>query len=229
MKSRRLVIFLLGMLLCLTIAAQQNTTPSNQAQAKAQSNKGKAANPVPDAKETSERLQKLTDSVAALNARVDKLTESQATTDLKAKVDALSGRLWTAILVTIVLSIALIAVLLILLPKLSNAATAAHQLTNQLQPLQNALPFLQTALNYRPTTARVQAELQPLQTALNDRPTLAQLQQELLPLQTALSNCPTIARLQAELQPLQIALNDRPTLAQLQAQLQQVLKALANQ
>ena len=233
MNSRQPVIFLIGMLLCLTVAAQQNTNPSNQTQGKTQLNKVKAADPPPAAKEISERLQKLTDSVTALKARVDKLTESQATidsvkarvdkltesqatTDLKAKVDALSGRLWTANWVAIVLDtalgIALLVVFVILFPKLSKAAT-----TEQLQPLQNALDNLRVGLNNPPTTVQLQQELQTLRTALDNRPTTDQLWRQL---QNSLATYPTAEQLRQE---LQNTLTTRPTTEQLRQELQNAL------
>jgi len=145
MKPRKLFLLPLAILFCVTLAAAQNANAPTQTPTKAPPPKVKKADAPPETKETNDHLPKLTDAVTELKSRVDKLAESQTNAELKAKVDALSGRLsnefWITMCMAALLAIVLAYTVGKFLPEVRNVvqAQANRATTESVTDLQEAL------------------------------------------------------------------------------------------
>ncbi|HKN74799.1 MAG TPA: hypothetical protein VJW94_06460 [Candidatus Acidoferrum sp.] len=163
MKPRKLFLLPLAILFCVTLAAAQNANPPTQTPAKAQPPKAKPVNAPPDTKEINDRLAKLTDSVTELKSRVDKLAESQTNAELKAKVDALSGRLsnefWITMCIALALAIVLVYTVRKFLPEVRKVVHAQENLatTQSVTNLQGALEqsITQTGVHVQESRAQL--------------------------------------------------------------------------
>jgi len=163
MKPRKLFLLPLAILFCVTLAAAQNVNAPAQTPEKKHAPKAGTATAPPDTKEINDRLAKLTDSVAELKSRVDKLAELQTNAELKAKVDALSGRLSTAFWIAMCIAALLVIVLAYavgkFLPAVRNVvqAPANCATTQSVTDLQGALEqsITQTRTDVRASLAQL--------------------------------------------------------------------------
>jgi tetrahydromethanopterin S-methyltransferase subunit B len=163
MKPRKLFLLSLAILFCVTLAAAQSANAPTPTPEKKHAPKAGTAVAPSDTKEINDRLATLTDSVTELKSRVDKLTELQTNAELKAKVDALSGRLsnefWITMCIAALLAIVLVYAVRKFLPAMRNVVEAQENraTTQSVTDLQGALEqsITQTGTDARASLAQL--------------------------------------------------------------------------